>query len=84
MAEVTALASVVSAARRDDNKVRVAKLAAAAHRQARGRRLDQLIPGYKLEHALVLPVGACSSLQRRSRFPSLRNSAQYYSQKTFK
>ena len=68
MAEVIALSAVIATSHRDENKVRVAKQAAAAHRQARGRRLDQLVPEYKIEHAFVLPVNECSSLSRRMRF----------------
>ena len=76
LAEAAIFSSAVAVARRDDNKVRVAKIAAAAHRQARGRRLDQLVPEFKVEHAFLLPVKECSSLQKRLRFtkPTLLGS----------
>ena len=68
VAESLLLASSVASFSKDENKVRVARLAAASGWQARGRRLEQLVSEFKIEHSVVVAASECAHLSSRQRF----------------
>ena len=61
-----------AAAGHDENKRRVAKANAAANWQARGRRMDQVVPEYREVVALRLSESDCAGLNRRMRLANAR------------
>ena len=72
MALAITVAAKVGMTNLDENKRKVARTAAAAGVQSRGRRIDQLIPEYREEIIMTLPRTECTQMHRRSRFASAR------------
>ena len=67
MPAVLCLAARVQLAYSDENKRKVARTAAAAGRQARGKRVDRLIPEYKNTVQVLVPAELAVPLAKRKR-----------------
>ena len=67
MPAVLSLAARVQLACTDENKKKVAMTAAAAGRQARGKRVDRLIPEYKSAVKVAVPAELAAPLAKRKR-----------------